>query len=111
MQSKACFSYAPGAKEENKRSLLIGYLSMIYIKELPCGEALFFVSLWCFVVPVHQNGPFLGRGCQLAVGGHKKHPFLGRKLVFGPPVHRNPYFGGQKRVGAPPVHQNRGFRG
>ena len=46
MQSKACFSYALGAKEENKRSLLIDFISVDYIKELPCGEALFL----CFYV-------------------------------------------------------------
>ena len=42
-----------------------------------------------FFVPVHQNGPFLGRGYQLTVGGHKKYPFFGRKLIFAPRIHRN----------------------
>ena len=51
----------------------------------------FFVSA---VVFVHQNGPFLGRGYQLAVGGHKKYPFFGRKLIFAPRIHRNHHFCG-----------------
>ena len=50
--------------------------------------------LCLFATSVHQNGPFLGRGYQLAVGGHKKYPFFGRKLIFAPRIHRNHHFCG-----------------